>query len=100
MPLLMATEKLLYSSPNFRDLALSNIDFSCLIQNEWSEKLRRRELRMCYEKDDKQWSCGKAGLSSIMRDIGEPCLHHSPIKVVITIRPCKTVIFWYKEKGS
>ena len=62
-----------------------------------SEKLRRRELRMCYEKEDKQWSCGKAGLSSIMRDIGEPCLHHSPIKVVITIRLCKTVIFWICE---
>ncbi|WCJ41284.1 Ypt/Rab-GAP domain of gyp1p superfamily protein [Euphorbia peplus] len=39
--------------------------------------------------DQKQWSCGKAGavnfqrVGSIVRDIGEPCLSQSPIKVVI-----------------
>lgn len=42
--------------------------------------------------EDKQWSCGKAGtvnlqkVSSIMRDIGDPCLSQSPVKVVITVR--------------
>ena len=54
---------------------------------------------MSYEKEDKQWSCGKASsmnlqkVSAIVRDIGEPCLHQSPIKVVITVRLWKTVIF-------
>ncbi|XP_038884474.1 small G protein signaling modulator 1 isoform X5 [Benincasa hispida] len=39
---------------------------------------------------DKQWTCAKAGVASlqkvglIVRDIGEPCLSQSPIKVVIT----------------
>ncbi|XP_058004322.1 uncharacterized protein LOC131168732 isoform X2 [Hevea brasiliensis] len=38
--------------------------------------------------DEKQWSCGKAGavnlqkVGSIVRDIGEPCLSQSPIKVL------------------
>lgn len=42
---------------------------------------------MSVEGKDKQWSCGKAGtvnlqrVGSIVRDIGEPCLHHSPTKV-------------------
>ncbi|KAF2321994.1 hypothetical protein GH714_005303 [Hevea brasiliensis] len=41
--------------------------------------------------DEKQWSCGKAGavnlqkVGSIVRDIGEPCLSQSPIKVVIAV---------------
>ncbi|XP_038884457.1 small G protein signaling modulator 1 isoform X3 [Benincasa hispida] len=40
---------------------------------------------------DKQWTCAKAGVASlqkvglIVRDIGEPCLSQSPIKVVITV---------------
>ncbi|RZB84408.1 small G protein signaling modulator 1 isoform X1 [Glycine soja] len=39
----------------------------------------------------KQWSCGKAGavnlrkVSSIVRDIGDPCLSQSPVKVVLTV---------------
>lgn len=42
--------------------------------------------------EDKQWSCGKGGnvnfqkVSSIVRDIGDPCLSQSPVKVVITVR--------------
>ncbi|XP_047175985.1 small G protein signaling modulator 1-like isoform X1 [Vigna umbellata] len=42
--------------------------------------------------EEKQWNCGKAGainfrkLSSIVRDIGDPCLSHSPVKVVITVK--------------
>ncbi|KAK7272002.1 hypothetical protein RJT34_28322 [Clitoria ternatea] len=42
--------------------------------------------------EDKQWSCGKAGavnlrkVSSIVRDIGDPCLSHSPVKVVLTVK--------------
>ncbi|KAL2506249.1 Ypt/Rab-GAP domain of gyp1p superfamily protein [Abeliophyllum distichum] len=46
---------------------------------------------MSFDGDDKQWKCGKGGavnfhkVSSIVRDIGEPCLHQSPIKVVIAI---------------
>ncbi|CAH2050762.1 unnamed protein product, partial [Thlaspi arvense] len=47
---------------------------------------------MSVEVDYKQWICGKGGtvnlhrVSSIVRDIGEPCLHQSPIKVVIAVR--------------
>lgn len=47
---------------------------------------------MSFDKDIRQWKCGKAGVvnlqkvSSIVRDIGEPCLHQSSIKVVITIK--------------
>lgn len=42
--------------------------------------------------EEKQWNCGKAGainfrkLSSIVRDIGDPCLSHLPVKVVVTVR--------------
>jgi hypothetical protein len=38
---------------------------------------------------DKQWSCGKAGtvnlrkVSSFVRDIRDPCLSQSPVKVVV-----------------
>ncbi|XP_028780074.1 small G protein signaling modulator 1 isoform X2 [Neltuma alba] len=41
--------------------------------------------------ENKQWSCGKAGtmnlqkVSSILRDIGDPCLSQSPAKVVIIV---------------
>ncbi|CBI29559.3 unnamed protein product, partial [Vitis vinifera] len=50
---------------------------------------------MSYEKEDKQWSCGKASsmnlqkVSAIVRDIGEPCLHQSPIKVGKMLKPDK-----------
>lgn len=46
---------------------------------------------MSFDGDHKQWICGKSGtvnlqrVSSIVREIGEPCLHQSPIKVVATI---------------
>lgn len=46
---------------------------------------------MSFDGDNKQWICGKGRtvnlqkVSSIVRDIGEPCLHQSPIKVVIAI---------------
>uniref|UniRef100_A0A803KTK4 Rab-GAP TBC domain-containing protein n=1 Tax=Chenopodium quinoa TaxID=63459 RepID=A0A803KTK4_CHEQI len=41
----------------------------------------------------KQWGCGKPGannqrmgsITSIVCDIGDPCLHHSPIKVMVTV---------------
>ncbi|XP_031739883.1 small G protein signaling modulator 1 isoform X5 [Cucumis sativus] len=48
----------------------------------------------CGGEAGKQWTCAKAGAASlqkvglIVRDIGEPCLSQSPIKVVIT-RSCK-----------
>ena len=64
-----------------------------------SKKSRRRELRMCHEKEDKQGSCGTAFLSSIFQDIGEPCLHHS-IKVVRTIKPSKAIIFFIVRCAS
>ncbi|KAG4380843.1 hypothetical protein GLYMA_15G028000v4 [Glycine max] len=41
--------------------------------------------------EEKQWTCGKAGaanlrkVSSIVRDIGDPCLSQSPVKVVVTV---------------
>ncbi|RZB84411.1 TBC1 domain family member 15 isoform D [Glycine soja] len=43
----------------------------------------------------KQWSCGKAGavnlrkVSSIVRDIGDPCLSQSPVKVNRMLKPDK-----------
>ncbi|KAL3506787.1 hypothetical protein ACH5RR_032169 [Cinchona calisaya] len=46
---------------------------------------------MSFDGDIKQWKCVKGSavnlqrVSSIVRDIGEPCLHQSPIKVVIAI---------------
>ncbi|CAA3026623.1 Hypothetical predicted protein [Olea europaea subsp. europaea] len=49
---------------------------------------------MSFDGKEKQWKCGKGGavnfhkVSSIVRDIGEPCLHQSPIKGVDpSIRP-------------
>ncbi|KAF1859496.1 hypothetical protein Lal_00010080 [Lupinus albus] len=45
----------------------------------------------CGVEEEKQWSCGKTAtvnlqkVSSIVRDIGDPCLSQSPIKVVITV---------------
>lgn len=47
---------------------------------------------MSFDGDEKQWKCVKGGqvnfqrVSSIVRDIGEPCLHQSPIKVVLAVR--------------
>lgn len=46
---------------------------------------------MSFDRDHKQWICGTGGtvnlqrVTSIVRDIGEPCLHQSPIKVVVAI---------------
>ncbi|GAV73533.1 RabGAP-TBC domain-containing protein [Cephalotus follicularis] len=43
------------------------------------------------EEKEKQWNCGKPGtvnlqrVGSMVRDIGEPCLSQSPIKVVIAV---------------
>lgn len=46
---------------------------------------------------DKQWGCGKPGanlqrmgsVTSIVCDVGDPCLHHSPIKVNKMLKPEK-----------
>lgn len=44
------------------------------------------------EDNYKQWICGKVGtvnlqrVSSMVRDIGEPCLHQPHIKVVTTVK--------------
>ncbi|XP_051133377.1 uncharacterized protein LOC127253019 isoform X3 [Andrographis paniculata] len=46
---------------------------------------------MSFDGAEKQWKCVKGGpvnfhkVSSIVRDIGEPCLHQSPMKVVSAI---------------
>lgn len=59
---------------------------------------------MSFDGDDKQWICGKGRtvnlqkVSSIVRDIGEPCLHQSPIKVVIAVRFYETTIFFLLKK--
>ncbi|KAK6914520.1 Rab-GTPase-TBC domain, partial [Dillenia turbinata] len=48
---------------------------------------------MAVKGEGKQWSCGKGStmnlqrVSSIVRDIGEPCFHHSPIKVNKMLKP-------------
>ncbi|KAI8012501.1 TBC1 domain family member 15 [Camellia lanceoleosa] len=50
---------------------------------------------MSFDEDNKQWICGKAGtvslhrVSCIVRDIGEPCLHQSPIKISKMLKPDK-----------
>ncbi|KAK9138705.1 hypothetical protein Sjap_009299 [Stephania japonica] len=50
---------------------------------------------MSFDGEEKQWSCGKAGavnlqiVSSIVRDIGEPCLHQSPTKGTKMLKPDK-----------
>lgn len=62
---------------------------------------------MSFDGDIKQWKCGKGGpvnlqrVSSIVRDIGELCVHQSPIKVVIAVRlsnlsgsPCLSLNFF------
>ncbi|KAE9600412.1 putative Rab-GTPase-TBC domain-containing protein [Lupinus albus] len=49
----------------------------------------------CVEEEDKQWSCGKPAtvnlqkVSSIMRDIGDPCVSQSPVKVNRMLKPDK-----------
>lgn len=50
--------------------------------------------------EKKQWSCGKAGtvnfqkVGSLMRDIGDPCLSYSPVKVVISVRLSNHGRYW------
>lgn len=58
----------------------------------------------CGGEADKQWTCAKAGAASlqrvglIVRDIGEPCLSQSPIKVVITVRLLSTMRIHVTER--
>lgn len=65
------------------------------------ESVRARHRVMSFDGDNKQWICGKGGtvnlqrVSSIVRDIGEPCLHQSPIKVVIAVRLLKLLSCWF-----
>lgn len=48
---------------------------------------RFKELIMSVDGEDTRWMCGTSGMvnlhrvSSIVREIGEPCLYHSPAKV-------------------
>ncbi|XP_011091618.1 small G protein signaling modulator 1 isoform X2 [Sesamum indicum] len=50
---------------------------------------------MSFDGVEKQWKCAMGGpvnfqkVSSIVRDIGEPCLHQSPIKVSKMLKPDK-----------
>ncbi|KAL6528079.1 hypothetical protein OROHE_015029 [Orobanche hederae] len=50
---------------------------------------------MSFDANGKQWKCVKGGpvnfqrVSSIVRDIGEPCLHQSPIKMNKMLKPDK-----------
>ncbi|KAL3641595.1 hypothetical protein CASFOL_012410 [Castilleja foliolosa] len=50
---------------------------------------------MSFDANEKQWKCVKGGpvnfqrVSSIVRDIGEPCLHQSPIKLNKMLKPEK-----------
>ncbi|XP_073119309.1 uncharacterized protein [Henckelia pumila] len=58
---------------------------------------------MSFFGDEKQWKCGKGGavnlqrVSSIVRDIGEPCLHQPQIKVVIAVRNLSSSLFWISK---
>ncbi|XP_051133376.1 uncharacterized protein LOC127253019 isoform X2 [Andrographis paniculata] len=50
---------------------------------------------MSFDGAEKQWKCVKGGpvnfhkVSSIVRDIGEPCLHQSPMKINKMLKPDK-----------
>ncbi|XP_077229269.1 rab GTPase-activating protein 22-like [Tasmannia lanceolata] len=50
---------------------------------------------MSFDGDDKQWICGRAGsvnlhhVTSIVREIKKPCLHHSPTKASKMLKPEK-----------
>ncbi|KAG9444667.1 hypothetical protein H6P81_016007 [Aristolochia fimbriata] len=50
---------------------------------------------MSFEEEDNRWMCGRVGavnlqrVSSIVRDIREPCLHHSPAKGNKMLKPDK-----------
>ncbi|CAA0833280.1 Ypt/Rab-GAP domain of gyp1p superfamily protein [Striga hermonthica] len=50
---------------------------------------------MSFDAEEKQWKCVKGGtvnfqrVSSIVRDIGEPCLYQSPIKINKMLKPEK-----------
>ncbi|KAJ8527557.1 hypothetical protein K7X08_015008 [Anisodus acutangulus] len=47
-------------------------------------------LEMSFDGGERQWRCGKGAthqLSSIVRDIGEPCLHQSSIKMSKMLKP-------------
>lgn len=64
------------------------------------ERASERSVMYCGG-EDKQWSCGKAGtvnlrkVSSIVRDIGDPCLSQSPVKVVVTVRLHSTGFYYF-----
>lgn len=57
----------------------------------WIQVMGRREegkeLIMSVDGEDTRWMCGSSGVvnlhrvSSMVREIGEPCLYHSPAKV-------------------
>ncbi|XP_068662008.1 rab GTPase-activating protein 22-like [Aristolochia californica] len=50
---------------------------------------------MSFEEEDNRWICGRVGavnlqrVTSIVRDIGEPCLHHTPAKGNKMLKPDK-----------
>ncbi|XP_076931638.1 rab GTPase-activating protein 22-like isoform X2 [Bidens hawaiensis] len=50
---------------------------------------------MSFDGDHKHWTCGKSGtvnlqrVGSMVRDIGDPCLHQSPIKINKKLKPEK-----------
>ncbi|KAK7402243.1 hypothetical protein VNO78_14351 [Psophocarpus tetragonolobus] len=64
-----------------------------LLQNqvELGVNVSQESVMYCCEEDNK-WNCGKVAavnlrrVSSIVRDIGDPCLSHSPVKVVVTVK--------------
>lgn len=53
---------------------------------------------MSFDRDAQQWNCVKGGVvnfqkvSAIVRDMGEPCLQQTPIKVAINVRLSKTFL--------
>ncbi|RDY03809.1 TBC1 domain family member 15, partial [Mucuna pruriens] len=65
--------------------------FFC-ISVELGEKVSEESVMPCGE-EDKQWSCAKAvnlrKVSSIVRDIGDPCLSHPSVKVKRMLKPDK-----------
>lgn len=73
----------------------------CDDSKDWEESVKA--LMYCGRAEEKQWSCGKAGtvnlqrVGSMVREMGEPCLSQSPIKVSIAVRYSNQLIHLWRS---
>ncbi|XP_054811976.1 uncharacterized protein LOC129313108 isoform X2 [Prosopis cineraria] len=88
-----------HCNPPFPSALSRALIFTRLNLIELGERVRERVgvlwIVMYCSGENKQWGCGKAGtvnlqkVSSILRDIGDPCLSQSPAKVNGMLKPDK-----------